>query len=180
MLCVILGYIVHDICKSCTGRISEGTGRILVGTGWILEGNGLFGRTLPLSYLVFLSMCHHHLTLYVTLSVQTWMKEHNVLSIVLRDNLHQPQVSSVAFIQVLFTTKLLSQYVEKLEKILRFCIKEHSLSVEDLDAIWACQVGNVQCTLPYENLTVCMQCCYFAWVFSAWVHIWPDLHACIY
>jgi len=34
-----------------------------------------------------------------------------------------------------------AQYVEKLEKILRFCIKEHSLSVEDLDAIWACQVS---------------------------------------
>ena len=41
---------------------------------------------------------------------------------------------------MLFIIILLSQYVEK---ILRFCIKEHSLSVEDLDAIWACQVSNI-------------------------------------
>ncbi|XP_065887407.1 ubiquitin carboxyl-terminal hydrolase 9X-like isoform X3 [Dysidea avara] len=51
-----------------------------------------------------------------------WIKEHSVLLLVLQDdNFHQPQ------------------YVEKLEKIFRFCIKEHSLSVEDLDAIWTCQ-----------------------------------------
>jgi len=41
---------------------------------------------------------------------------------VLRDNLHQPQ------------------YVEKLEKILRFVIKEKALSLQDLDNIWAAQV----------------------------------------
>lgn len=42
---------------------------------------------------------------------------------VLRDNLHQPQ------------------YVEKLEKMLRFCIREKVLSIEDLDKIWASQEG---------------------------------------
>ena len=32
------------------------------------------------------------------------------------------------------------QYVEKLEKILRFVIKEKALSLQDLDNIWAAQV----------------------------------------
>lgn len=32
------------------------------------------------------------------------------------------------------------QYVEKLEKILRFVIKEKALSLDDLDNIWAAQV----------------------------------------
>jgi len=53
---------------------------------------------------------------------QEWISENNVLSIVLRDNLHQPQ------------------YVEKLEKIVRFMIKEKSLTLEDLDKIWDAQV----------------------------------------
>ncbi|XP_078379070.1 ubiquitin carboxyl-terminal hydrolase 9X-like isoform X2 [Oculina patagonica] len=52
-----------------------------------------------------------------------WIQKNGVLSIVLRDNLHQPQ------------------YVEKLEKILRFVIKEKALSLEDLDSIWAAQAG---------------------------------------
>lgn len=52
-----------------------------------------------------------------------WIQKNGVLSIVLRDNLHQPQ------------------YVEKLEKILRFVIKEKALSLEDLDNIWAAQAG---------------------------------------
>lgn len=55
--------------------------------------------------------------------LQKWIKENNVLEIVLRDSLHQPQ------------------YVEKLEKILRFIIKERTLSLEDLDAVWAAQCG---------------------------------------
>jgi len=42
---------------------------------------------------------------------------------VLRDSLHQPQ------------------YVEKLEKILRFLIKEKSLKLDDLDALWRAQAG---------------------------------------
>jgi hypothetical protein len=41
--------------------------------------------------------------------------------IVLQDSLHQPQ------------------YVEKLEKVIRFIIKEKSLSLQDLDDIWAAQ-----------------------------------------
>ncbi|KAL0281150.1 UNVERIFIED_CONTAM: hypothetical protein PYX00_002224 [Menopon gallinae] len=52
-----------------------------------------------------------------------WIKENQVLEIVLRDSLHQPQ------------------YVEKLEKILRFIIKEKSLTLQDLDAVWAAQAG---------------------------------------
>lgn len=41
----------------------------------------------------------------------------------MKDSLHQPQ------------------YVEKLEKILRFLIKEKALSLEDLDAVWRAQAG---------------------------------------
>lgn len=33
------------------------------------------------------------------------------------------------------------QYVEKLEKILRFIIKERALTLDDLDAVWAAQAG---------------------------------------
>jgi ubiquitin carboxyl-terminal hydrolase 9/24 len=52
-----------------------------------------------------------------------WIAENDVLDIVLRDCMHQPQ------------------YVEKLEKILRFLIKEKALSVKDLDKIWESQLG---------------------------------------
>ncbi|XP_037946182.1 probable ubiquitin carboxyl-terminal hydrolase FAF isoform X2 [Teleopsis dalmanni] len=52
-----------------------------------------------------------------------WIKESNVLGIVLKDSLHQPQ------------------YVEKLEKIIRFLIKEQALTLEDLDAVWRAQAG---------------------------------------
>lgn len=52
-----------------------------------------------------------------------WIKDNGVLEIVLRDSLHQPQ------------------YVEKLEKILRFIIKERTLTLDDLDAVWAAQAG---------------------------------------
>ncbi|XP_054167467.1 probable ubiquitin carboxyl-terminal hydrolase FAF-X [Oppia nitens] len=52
-----------------------------------------------------------------------WLKENKVLQIVLRDSLHQPQ------------------YVEKLEKIIRFVLKEKALTLEDLDDIWSAQSG---------------------------------------
>lgn len=52
-----------------------------------------------------------------------WIKENNVLNIVLSDSLHQPQ------------------YVEKLEKIIRFVIKEKALSLSDLDDLWSAQAG---------------------------------------
>ena len=39
------------------------------------------------------------------------------------------------------------QYVEKLEKILRFVIKEKALSLQDLDNIWAAQVDKENSTL---------------------------------
>lgn len=54
---------------------------------------------------------------------QEWIQQNHILSIVLRDSLHQPQ------------------YVEKLEKILRFVIKEKALTLQDLDSIWAAQVS---------------------------------------
>ncbi len=53
----------------------------------------------------------------------TWLKENKVLQIVLQDSLHQPQ------------------YVEKLEKVIRFIIKEKTLTMGDLDDIWASQEG---------------------------------------
>jgi ubiquitin carboxyl-terminal hydrolase 9/24 len=52
-----------------------------------------------------------------------WLKDNKVLQIVLQDSLHQPQ------------------YVEKLEKVIRFIIKEKSLTLEDLHDIWNAQVG---------------------------------------
>jgi ubiquitin carboxyl-terminal hydrolase 9/24 len=52
-----------------------------------------------------------------------WIKETDVLGIVLKDSLHQPQ------------------YVEKLEKILRFLIKEKALTLDDLAAVWRSQAG---------------------------------------
>ncbi|XP_064639618.1 probable ubiquitin carboxyl-terminal hydrolase FAF-X isoform X3 [Lineus longissimus] len=52
-----------------------------------------------------------------------WVQQNNVLAIVLRDSLHQPQ------------------YVEKLEKIIRFMIKEKALTLNDLDRIWEAQSG---------------------------------------
>ena len=58
----------------------------------------------------------------LTLCLQEWVQENDVLSIVLRDSLHQPQ------------------YVEKLEKILRFMIKEKALSLQNLDKLWEAQV----------------------------------------
>lgn len=52
-----------------------------------------------------------------------WIKETDVLGIVLKDSLHQPQ------------------YVEKLEKILRFLIKEKALTLDDLANVWRAQAG---------------------------------------
>ncbi|XP_037709570.1 probable ubiquitin carboxyl-terminal hydrolase FAF isoform X2 [Drosophila subpulchrella] len=52
-----------------------------------------------------------------------WIKASDVLGIVLKDSLHQPQ------------------YVEKLEKIIRFLIKEQALTLDDLDAVWRAQAG---------------------------------------
>ena len=55
------------------------------------------------------------------------------MSIVLRDSLHQPQ------------------YVEKLEKIIRFMIKEKALSLQDLDTLWEAQVQTVVKQLDYSE-----------------------------
>ncbi|XP_045454666.1 probable ubiquitin carboxyl-terminal hydrolase FAF-X [Melitaea cinxia] len=67
---------------------------------------------------------HQPKTEWLTPAVITnWIRENKVVDIVLRDSLHQPQ------------------YVDRLEKMLRFMIKENSLTREDLDAIWRAQHG---------------------------------------
>ncbi|KFO30361.1 Putative ubiquitin carboxyl-terminal hydrolase FAF-X [Fukomys damarensis] len=55
--------------------------------------------------------------------IHEWIQQKSILSIVLKDSLHQPQ------------------YVEKLEKILQFVIKEEALTLQDLDNIWAAQAS---------------------------------------
>ena len=52
-----------------------------------------------------------------------WLKEHQILQIVLAHLLHQPQY---------------------LEKILRFVIKEKAVTLEDLDCVWASQAGKYE------------------------------------
>ncbi|CAG9840067.1 unnamed protein product [Diabrotica balteata] len=74
-----------------------------------------------------------------------WINENKVLEIVLRDSLHQPQ------------------YVEKLEKILRFVIKERALSLHDLDAVWAAQVGKHEAIVKNVHDLLAK----LAWDFSA-------------
>nr|CAI5830126.1 unnamed protein product [Callosobruchus analis] len=74
-----------------------------------------------------------------------WINENKVLEIVLRDSLHQPQ------------------YVEKLEKILRFVIKERALSLSDLDAVWAAQVGKHEAIVKNVHDLLAK----LAWDFSA-------------
>ncbi|XP_008200473.2 probable ubiquitin carboxyl-terminal hydrolase FAF-X isoform X3 [Tribolium castaneum] len=74
-----------------------------------------------------------------------WINENRVLEIVLRDSLHQPQ------------------YVEKLEKILRFVIKERALSLKDLDAVWAAQAGKHEAIVKNVHDLLAK----LAWDFSA-------------
>ncbi|XP_050309267.1 probable ubiquitin carboxyl-terminal hydrolase FAF-X isoform X2 [Anthonomus grandis grandis] len=74
-----------------------------------------------------------------------WINDNKVLEIVLRDSLHQPQ------------------YVEKLEKILRFVIKEKALSLSDLDAVWAAQVGKHEAIVKNVHDLLAK----LAWDFSA-------------
>lgn len=69
-----------------------------------------------------ISVSKIHFFPYFIILPQEWIQQNHILSIVLRDSLHQPQ------------------YVEKLEKILRFVIKEKALTMQDLDNIWAAQV----------------------------------------
>lgn len=55
------------------------------------------------------------------------------------------------------------QYVEKLEKILRFVIKEHALSLSDLDAVWAAQAGKHEAIVKNVHDLLAK----LAWDFSA-------------
>ncbi|CAL8103226.1 unnamed protein product [Calicophoron daubneyi] len=83
------------------------------------ELNRLFSRLTP-SSLDVQGVNSYQLT---TEQVGRWMEEQQVLSLVLRENLHQPQ------------------YVEKVERIIRFMIKHGYLTAGDLDRIWEAQDG---------------------------------------
>ncbi|KAH9280250.1 putative ubiquitin carboxyl-terminal hydrolase FAF-X [Echinococcus granulosus] len=52
-----------------------------------------------------------------------WLKDNQVLSLLLRSNLHQPQ------------------YVEKVTRVVQFLVEMHELSLEDLEEIWEAQAG---------------------------------------
>ncbi|KAL5107250.1 putative ubiquitin carboxyl-terminal hydrolase FAF-Y [Taenia crassiceps] len=52
-----------------------------------------------------------------------WLKDNQVLSLLLRANLHQPQ------------------YVEKVTRVVQFLVEMQELSLEDLDEIWEAQAG---------------------------------------
>ena len=55
------------------------------------------------------------------------------------------------------------QYVEKLDRLVRFCIKERVVTLEDLDRIWACQDGKHEAIVKnIHDLLVKL-----AWDFSA-------------
>ncbi|XP_065177789.1 probable ubiquitin carboxyl-terminal hydrolase FAF-X isoform X1 [Sycon ciliatum] len=74
-----------------------------------------------------------------------WIQTRDVLSILLRDNLHQPQ------------------YVEKLERIVRYVIKEKMMSLKDLDNIWAAQAGKHEAIVKNVHDLLA----HLAWDFSA-------------
>lgn len=61
--------------------------------------------------------------LLTTVEVLNWMRDNDLLGVAIKENLH------------------ILQYVEKLERILRFMIKEKALTTRDLDQIWAAQTG---------------------------------------
>ena len=78
-----------------------------------------------------------------------WLKDNKVLQIVLQDSLHQPQ------------------YVEKLEKVIRFIIKEKSLTLEDLHDIWNAQVCNCSDGFCIDRM----------WIKSFRKNLWSRLQA---
>ena len=77
--------------------------------------------------------------------VAKWLQENQVLVIVLKDNLHQPQ------------------YVEKLEKIIRFTIKTKTLTLKDLNTIWMAQLGKHEAIVKNVHDLLAK----LAWDFSA-------------
>ena len=72
-------------------------------------------------------------------SMAAWLKENKVLQITLQDSMHQPQ------------------YVEKLEKVIRFLIKERTLSLPDIDDIWGAQVGQHESIGNFHSYPVLKQ-----------------------
>lgn len=77
--------------------------------------------------------------------IAKWLQENDVLVVVLKDNLHQPQ------------------YVEKLEKIIRFTIKAKTLTLKDLDTIWSAQLGKHEAIVKNVHDLLAK----LAWDFSA-------------
>lgn len=83
---------------------------------------------------------------YLTMEmVAEWLQENRVLSVILKDNLHQPQ------------------YVEKLDKIIRFAIKVKTLTLDDLDTIWNAQIGKHEAIVKNVHDLLAK----LAWDFSA-------------
>ena len=72
-----------------------------------------------------------------------WLKENKVLQIVLQDSLHQPQyvekLEKVRRLRGILRSALNFLYISF--QVIRFIIKEKTLSLSDLDDIWAAQVG---------------------------------------
>jgi len=66
------------------------------------------------SLLIIFFLCVCEQDWLTSEKMAAWIKENNLIKIVLRDSLHQPQ------------------YVEKLEKILRFVIKEPTTTTTNL------------------------------------------------
>lgn len=98
--------------------------------------NGKMNALNEINKILFAVSCYPHRSSQIPLyppdeeldwlsaeKIAKWIKDSDVLGIVLHDSLHQPQ------------------YVEKLEKILRFLIKEKALTISDLEAVWQAQVG---------------------------------------
>uniref|UniRef100_A0A1I8FJZ7 Ubiquitinyl hydrolase 1 n=1 Tax=Macrostomum lignano TaxID=282301 RepID=A0A1I8FJZ7_9PLAT len=78
--------------------------------------------------------------------IAEWIQRNQVLSIVLKENLHQPQ------------------YVEKLEKLIRFMIKEKQLPASELlDKIWDAQRGKHEAIVKNVHDLLAK----LAWDFSA-------------
>lgn len=72
-----------------------------------------------------------------------WLKENKVLQIVLQDSLHQPQyVEKLEKVTAkLINVSLISVNTKAHFQVIRFIIKEKTLTLSDLDDIWAAQVG---------------------------------------
>ncbi|VDK40563.1 unnamed protein product [Taenia asiatica] len=72
-----------------------------------------------------------------------WLKDNQVLPLLLRANLHQPQ------------------YVEKVTRVVKFLVQMHELSLEDLDEIWEAQAGKHEAIVKnVEDMLACLVRCF--------------------